>query len=204
MLNGLALVLVGATVAVMVLYVAIAADPTGPFNPFPPPTALPSPTALPEPGTPEGTVLVLGSLPIPSPTPLRPATLTPTPEPVFPFTVMVETGPVGTGLACRAMIVGSVADGEGRGLEGYPLHLWAAEAEFASAETVLFSDAAGRWQVLLPAEARGMWYIQLHAPDSRQIYPPLSPVVVVVLPATCPQARVTFRAMQPFPSHVSP
>ena len=191
-LNGLALVLVVATGLVGVLYAVIAVEPTTPLNPFPPPTATATPASLPEPEPPGETASPSSTpSPFPTPTSLRPSPLTPTPEPTYPFTATVE---VSAGVAdCRTTVTGAVIDRQGRGLEGYPVHLWAAEAEFAPYETVSFSDEVGRWQAPLPAGARGVWYVQLHAPDARQVYPPLSPVVAIVLPDTCSRATVEFR-----------
>jgi len=191
-LNGLALALAIATGLVGVLYVMIAVEPTMPLNPFPPPTATPTPAPLPEP-EPSGETATPSPTPspFPTPTPLRPSPLTPTPEPTYPFTATVEVSPGATD--CRAAMTGTVIDRQGRGLEGYPVHLWAAETEFALYETVLFSDVAGYWQAPLPAGAHGIWYVQLHAPDAHQVYPPLSPVVAVALSNVCPRATVAFR-----------
>lgn len=175
---------------VAALYLLVALRPTVSLNPFPPPTASLSPmpkvevTATPTP-TPT---------PIPTPTALHPVPLTPTPEPSYPFTATVETSPPNGTPDCRATLRGVVLDREGHGLEGYPVHLWTAEADPAPDERILFSDRAGRWQTALPAGARGLWYVQLHAPDARQVYPPLSAVVVVHLSESCPQASITFRA----------
>ncbi|MBC7228360.1 MAG: hypothetical protein H5T61_14200 [Thermoflexales bacterium] len=172
-----------------IVYLLIALRPTTPLNPFPPPTASPSapptveePTATPVP-TPT---------PFPTPTALHPATLTPTPEPSFPFTATVETGPQGETANCRLLLNGAVLDREGHGLESYPVHLWTMEATAQNVDQILFSDRSGRWQAVLPVEAR-VWYVQLHSPDARQVYPPLSAVVAVTLSAPCSQARVVFR-----------
>jgi len=188
-LNGLALALVVATGLVGVLYAVIAVEPMMPLNPFPPPTAPPSPT----PTVGATATPVPTPTPFPTPTALRPVPLTPTPEPSYPFTATVETGPLNGTSDCQAMLRGVVLDREGHGLEGYPVHLWAAEADPAPDDRILFSDRSGRWQIALPAGARGLWYVQLHAPDARQVYPPLSPIVAVALPDTCPRATVEFR-----------
>lgn len=189
-LNTLSAILLLATVAVVVLYLLIALRPTVSLNPFPPPTAHPSPT--PTVGVTE--MPMPTSTSFPTPTPLRPAPLTPTPEPSYPFTATVETGPLSGTPNCQATLRGVVLDREGHGLEGYPVHLWAAEADPAPDDRILFSDRAGRWQAVLPTRARGLWYIQLHAPDARQVYPPLSAIIAVRLPESCPQASITFRA----------
>ncbi|MGB9872607.1 MAG: hypothetical protein ACPLYD_13205 [Anaerolineae bacterium] len=200
MLNGLALVLVLATGVVLSLYLIIAVNPTVSLNPFPPHVATAALVGLPELEAPEEMVSppfpVSAPTSFPTPTPLIPFPLMPTPGMTFPFTVAVETDPGGIS-ECRAVIAGMVTDQEGRGLEGYPVHLWAAETEFASYETVLFSDETGQWQVVLPAGAYGVWYVQLHAPDAGQVYPPLSPIVAVTLPEACPRARVIFQAGHP-------
>lgn len=189
-LNILAAILLLATGAVAVLYLLIALEPTSVLNPFPPPTARPSatptvgttPTPMPTP------------TPFPTPTALHPATLTPLPQPAFPFTATVETGPVSGTSDCRAMLVGVVLDQEGHGLEGYPVHLWTTEYGVQSTDDrIFFSDRSGRWQAILPAGARGLWYVQLHSPDARQVYPPLSAMVAVALPDACPQATVLFK-----------
>ncbi len=178
-----------ATGVVAVLYLLIAVNPRVFLNPFPPPTARPSAT----PGVEATATPVPTPTPFPTPTALRPATLTPTPEPAFPFTATVETGPVGGAPECQAMLAGVVLDREGHGLEGYPVHLWTTERGIMD-DQILFSDRSGRWRAVLPAEARGLWYVQLHAPDARQIYPPLSAVVAVAFPDSCPQAHITFHA----------
>ena len=188
-LNGLALALVVATGLVGVLYAVIAVEPMMPLNPFPPPTAPPSPT----PTVGATATPVPTPTPFPTPTALRPAPLTPTPEPSYPFTATVEAGPLSGTSDCQAMLRGVVLDREGHGLEGYPVHLWAADAAPAPDDRILFSDRSGRWQIALPVGARGLWYVQLHAPDARQVYPPLSPIVAVALPDTCPRATVEFR-----------
>lgn len=188
-LNGLALALVVATGLVGVLYAVIAVEPTVSLNPFPPPMACPSPTPT---GEATATPVPTPTL-FPTPTALRPAPLTPTPEPSYPFTATVETGPLSGTPDCQATLRGVVLDREGHGLEGYPVHLWAAEANPASDDRILFSDRAGRWQAVLPAGARGVWHVQLHAPDARQVYPPLSPVIAIVLPDMCSRATVEFR-----------
>ncbi len=191
-LNGLALALVVATGLLGILYAVIAVEPTAPLNPFPPPTMTATPVHWPEPEAPKETATLSPTpSPFPTPTLLRPSPLTPTPEPAYPFTATVEVSPGATD--CRAEMDGAVIDRQGRGLEGYPVHLWAAEAMFSLYETVLFSDEAGRWQASLPAGARGVWYVQLHAPDARKVYPPLSPVVAVALPDTCSWVTVEFR-----------
>jgi len=188
-LNGLALALVIATGLLGVLYGVIAVEPMVSLNPFPPPMACPSPTP-----TVEATATPVPTpTPFPTPTALRPAPLTPTPEPSYPFTATVETGPLSGAPDCQATLRGVVLDREGHGLEGYPVHLWAAEANPVSDDRILFSDRTGRWQAVLPAGACGLWYVQLHAPDAHQVYPPLSPVVAVVLPDTCSRATVEFR-----------
>lgn len=189
LLNALSVILLLATVAVAALYLLIALRPTVSLNPFPPPTACPTPavevTATPVP-TPT---------PFPTPTALRPAPPTPTATPSYPFPATVETGPPGGTPDCRATLRGVVLDREGHGLKGYPVHLGAAEADPAAPnDTTLFSDPVGRWQAVLPAGARRLWYVQLHAPDARQAYPPLSAVVAVRLTKSRPQADITFRA----------
>ena len=190
-LNGLALVLVVATGLLGVLYAVIAVEPMVPLNPFPPPAVTATSVSWPEPEASEETAAPSPTpSPFPTPTPLRPSPLTPTPEPTYPFTATVEVRPGATD--CR-VIAGAVIDRRAQGMEGYPVHLWAAEAGFSSYETVLFSDEAGRWQALLPAGGRGVWYVQLHAPDSRQVYPPLSSIVAVVLPDMCSRVTVEFR-----------
>lgn len=180
-----------ATVAVAVLYLLIALRPTVSLNPFPPPTATPSPTPMVEmtaTPTPSPT-------PFPTPTTLRPAPLTPTPEPVFPFIATVETDPLTPTADCRATLRGVVLDQEGHGLEGYPVHLWPAteRAVRNTDDQMIFSDLSGHWQIVLPSGAPLLWYVQLHAPDARQVYPPLSAIVAVSLPDPCSRAIVTFR-----------
>ncbi len=191
-LNGLALALVIATGLVGILYGVIALEPRVPLNPFPPPVPTATPVGPPEPE--ETATPVPTPTPFSTPTALRPAPPTPTPEPSYPFTATVEAGPPGGTPDCRATLRGVVLDREGHGLEGYPVHLWAAEADPVPEDRVLFSDRDGRWQADLPAGARGLWYVQLHAPDARQVYPPLSAVVAVHLPEACPQASITFHA----------
>ncbi len=191
-LNGLALALVIATGLVGILYGVIALEPTVPLNPFPPPVPTATPVGPPEPE--ETATPVPTPTPFPTPTALRPAPPTPTPEPSYPFTATVETGPPGGTPDCRATLRGVILDREGHGLEGYPVHLWAAENDLAQEDMILFSDRDGRWQADLPAGARGLWYVQLHAPDARQVYPPLSAVVAVRLPESCAQAYITFHA----------
>jgi hypothetical protein len=107
----------------------------------------------------------------------------------------VETTSLTTTADCQVTLRGSVLDREGYGLEGYPVHLWMAteHAVKSTDDQILFSESSGRWQVVLPAGARGLWYVQLHAPDARQVYPPLSAVVAVSLPDPCSRATVTFR-----------
>ncbi len=187
-MNGLALLLTVATVALIGVYTAIAIRPTSPLNPFPPPTPsptlTPTPTELPAP-TPSPTPRVA-----PSPTPIHPATLTPTQEPAFSFTATVKPGAVGTDCR-RGLIVGTATDGDEKGLENYPLHLWG-----PGRDTVLFTDTRGRWQAELPAGAAGIWYVQLHAPDPEAVYPPLSAIIPIPLPAECPQATVHFRPVR--------
>ncbi len=186
-----------ATGAVVIFYLLIALNPTSALNPFPPRPASP-PTPFPlltfgqERGGGGGEAAGGGVRP--TPTPLHPATLTPTPEPVFPFTATVETGPVSRTLDCRAMLIGAVLDREGHGLEGYPVHIWTTEHGTRNTDDrVLFSDPSGRWQAVLPAGAHGLWYVQLHAPDARQFYPPLSAIIAVAFPDACSQAVVLFR-----------
>ncbi len=92
------------------------------------------------------------------------------------------------------MLVGVVLDREGHGMEGYPVHLWTTGAEMQNTgDWILFSDQSGRWQAPLPRDAYGLWYVQLHSPDARRVYPPLSAAIAVTLPETCPQAMVSFR-----------
>ncbi len=185
-MDGLAFLLVVATIGLVAAYLLLAIWPTAPLNPFPPPT--PSPTPVPTPT--ESLMPTASPTPraLPSPTPIRPATLTPTPEAAFPFTATVKPGDIGSDCR-RALIAGTVADGDGKGLENYPLHLWG-----PGLDTVLRTDARGRWQAELPAGAAGDWYVQLHAPDPETAYPPLSAAIPVPLTAECPQAAVHFRA----------
>lgn len=188
MMNGLALLMVIATTALTVVYLVIGVRPTVPLNPFPPLTSSLPPTSTPtDTPTPSPTPRIL-----PSPTPIRPATLTPTPEPAMPFTATVKTGVVGPETDCRrALISGTVTDRGGNGLEGYPLHLWG-----PGLDMVLRTDGQGRWKAILPASARGIWHLQLHAPDPSRLYPPLSPVIAIPLPDDCPQAWVSFRGSE--------
>ncbi len=188
--NGLTWLLLAATGGVLALFATIAVNPAVPFNPYPPttPTPLPSPTPSPRvtaTATPTRLLFV-------TPTPLRPATLTPTPEPTTPFSATVELGSEARGLDCdRPLLAGTVTDREGEPLTGYPVHAWG-----PGREVIVLSGSApdfgpSGWEV--EVEKEEVWFVQLHLPNPRQVYPPLSAIVRIRLPAACPQAMVYFQ-----------
>lgn len=188
-----------ATGVAVVLMAVIAADPTVPFNPYPPPTPSPVPTPVPTatrtPAPPTATPTAT-SPPFATPTPLHPATLTPTPGPTMPFSFTVEYGPSPPALDCTApFLAGAVVDQEEQELVDYPIHVWG-----PSLDTIVRSGNDSRygpsgWRVDLPADAgAGVWYVQLHLYNIYRAHPPLSPIVQVRLDDNCRQALILFRA----------
>lgn len=196
LLGGLTLLLLAATGALLVAFVIIAANPTVPFNPYPPATPLPSPTSL--------QVLTRMSrhiaptatpVPLPNPTPLKPATLTPTPEPTMPFSATVRSGPLSPFLDCsHPLLAGTVTDREGEDLVGYPVHVWGPETDLVilSGSAPLYGPSG--WEVTeITAGKNVSWYLQLHLYAIFRAHPPLSEIVHIEVPVTCPQAMVYFQ-----------
>ncbi|MCS7282968.1 MAG: hypothetical protein RML46_12815 [Anaerolineae bacterium] len=172
-----------------VLYLLIALRPPGFLSLFPSPTAWPSATPTVEvTATPVPTPISF-----PTPTALHPIPLTPTLEPSFPFAATVKTSPLTRTSDCRTVLTGVVLDREGHGLEGYPVHLWTEHTIRNTEDQIFFSDPFGRWQTVLPPEPHGLWYVQLHAPDARLVYPPLSAIVAFRIPDPCSRILVSFR-----------
>lgn len=179
-LNGLALTLVVATGLLIGLFLAVVFHPQ--ILPHPAPSPIPTPeekaTEMLSPPTPSSAFL-----PFPTPTPLRPATLSPSLTPPVLFTARVELA--NARMCAHATLTGIVQGRDGKGLAGYPLHLWG-----FGLDTVVFTDSQGRWEIVLPGG--GKWHIQLHAPDPEGIYPPLSTIIVISLPENHPCASVVF------------
>lgn len=193
LLTGLALV---ATGGLILVFAAIAVNPAFPFNPYPPPIPSPSPRLSPTPtrGSSHPAVTPASSI-LPSPTPLWPATPTPTQEPTMPFSATVEPGAHQPLMDCsRPLLAGTVTDREGEPLMGYPLHVWG-----PGVDTIILSGSApaygpSGWEVAMSEEeTEGVWFVQLHLYNIYRTHPPLSPIVRVALSETCPQAMVRFQ-----------
>jgi len=199
----LTMLALAATVLLVLFYVVIGINPAVSFNPFPPPSPdlfsphpSPTPEEVRESARPSPTAVSTPLL-FTSPTPLRPATPTPIPTPTSPFSVAVTQGPDSSLLDCDyPLLAGRVIDSEGEPLVGYPVHVWASEVH---TDTVVLSGSALRygpsgWEVAATtARRKTTWYVQLHLHNVYRLHPPLSEVVRVELPATCPQALVLFQ-----------
>ena len=175
-------------------YIAIAVDPTAPFNPYPPPTPSSPLSCLTTPGsrsTPSPVALSPRATgrDRPDPTPLRPATLTPSPAPALSFgaTVELQASPDCT----WAGLAGTVSSFEGEPLEGYPVHVWG-----PGLDAIVLSGSApaygpSGWEVVVGeagTAASGTWHVQLHQHDVLLGHPPLSPVLQVDMTGSCQES----------------
>ena len=197
----LAVLTLVATGGLLLVFIAIAINPSRSFNPYPPPT--PGPSTLPTPtvsgartSSPSPTSPSPTQVAHPVPTPLRPATVAPIPTPDLPFsaTVELETSP-----DCDSVrLAGTVSDREGEPLEEYLIHVWG-----PGTETIVHSGSApayglSGWEFVIPKTEGSLtstWYIQLHRHNVYRGHPPLSPIVRVELSGSCQEglALIHFR-----------
>jgi len=84
------------------------------------------------------------------------------------------------------MLAGTVVDGMGRHLEGYPVHVWGPELDIIVVSGSADEYGPSGWEVLIGASRPvDTWYVQLHEHNVYQTHPPLSPVVSVGSVARC-------------------
>ncbi len=191
--NGLTLVMLGLTVAVIAYYILIAINPTTALNPFPPatrvallviPTSTPTPEGLAAPPTwtPTSTPTVTPTPPstfTPTPTAVvtpRPTitprpTDTPTPRPTLPpyrFSYEIEYQTPYYG--CNwAGVAGLVRDQEGKALTGYAIRIWGGGLDVAarSGDATMYGESG--WEQFLndhPIAVAGEFKVQLHDPTT--------------------------------------
>lgn len=184
--------MLGAAGLLIVAYVAIAANPYLPINPYPPPTAplsrTPSQTAAEPTQTPAVAInpVTPTNAPFVSPTPLRPATPRPTPTPPSPFAARVERGAAST--CNETILAGAVLDAEGKPLEGYPVHVWGPDVELIVTSGSAPDFGPSGWSVALgegDQAVTGTYYVQLHKLDVYRGHPPLSPAIAVRFTGAC-------------------
>jgi len=166
------------------------------LNPFPPPVVpvdslsptaelLATATALP------------ARPPFVTPTPLLPLPLSPTPRPVMPFSATSVQGLEALPMVedCQPLIAGTVTDAQGEPLTGYAIHVWGPGLETIVRSGSTLDYGPSGWEVE-GMEGEGVWTVQLHRYDVRQVHPAVSDVVYVTLPEVCPQAAVHFQEIE--------
>lgn len=201
----LTLLMLGMTLIIILVYIAIAINPFLPINPFPPAQATPmmlvaTDTPTPTPGPEDVPTWTPTATPTITPTPLPtftptvtqtptdvPPTETPTPTPTitprvtrspYPFTyeLTYETPYYG----CNwTGVAGIVQDLDGNPLQGYPIHIWGGgiDVVVTSGDKQMYGDSG--WEQFFsnaPMESRGVFRVQIHSQ-----YEPHAPISEEIL-----------------------
>ena len=209
------LLMLGMTLIIILVYIAIAINPYLPINPFPPtqptpmmvvatdtPTPMPGPEDVPT-WTPTATPTITPT-PLPTftptvtPTPTeRPPTATPTPTPTetprvtrspYPFTYEISYDTPYYGCNWTG-VAGIVQDLDGNHLRGYPIHIWGGgiDVVVTSGDKQVYGDSG--WEQFFnnaPIESRGAFRVQIHS--QYDPHPPISQEIELNFEGYCSTA----------------
>ena len=211
----LTLLMLGMTLIIILVYVAIAINPYLPLNPFPPvqitpvtlvATDTPTPTPGPEdvPTWTPTTTPTITPTPLPTftptvtPTPTEmPPTETPTPTPTitprvtrspYPFTYEINYDTPYYGCNWTG-VAGIVQDLDGNNLQGYPIHIWGGGIDVVvnSGDKQMYGDSG--WEQFFnsaPMESRGTFRVQIHS--QYEPHAPVSEEIVLNFEGYCSTA----------------
>lgn len=206
--NTLTLLMLGLTLGVLGIEIAIAVNPQTGWNPFPPATALPQlviSTRTPAPEEEKELPLTWTPTLTPTPTSTRTPTVTPTTPPShtprvtatptlrvtrsphpFSYQLNYET----PYYSCNwAGVAGLVEDLEGNPLRGYSIHVWGGGVDLVanSGDTPMYGKSG--WEEFLnnhPIQVSGEYKVQLHDKDAP--HAPVSAPITLDFTGYCAQS----------------